>query len=155
MIVVENFVVSGCELTVMNAGGGYNHLVRRILMKWLWQASRRDHNCRGEIEQSHARVAEGESKPLCHVLWELQPPLFDQLDHLPARDDAHPDTLSGTGVQHLAVLLRKPDISVNPPDPRVGVKQDHRSASQSSSATGSVGRSYAMGTPRRGNPPSC
>jgi hypothetical protein len=41
---------------------------------------------------------------------------------------------------------------VNPPDPRVGIKQDHRSASQSSSATGSVGRSYVIGTPRRGNP---
>jgi hypothetical protein len=39
------------------------------------------------------------------------------------------------------VLGRQLGITENPPDPDVRVKDDHLSASQSSSATGSVGRS--------------
>jgi hypothetical protein len=152
MTVVENFVVSGSEWTVMNTGSGNDNLVRRVPMEGLWQTSRLDHDSRGEIKQPHARVGKSDSEPLSHVLRKLQPPIFDQLGDLPALDDAHSDALNGTGVKHLPLLFRKASVSVNPPDPRVGIKQDHRSASQSSSATGSVGRSYVIGTPRRGNP---
>src|SRR3989338_4734521 len=82
MSVVENFVVSGCEWTVMDTGSGNDHLVRRVLMEGLWQASRLDHNGRGEVKQPQAGVGEGDSKPLCHVLPKLQPPIFDQLGDL-------------------------------------------------------------------------
>jgi hypothetical protein len=91
-------------------------------MEGLWEASRLDHDSRGEINQPQAGVGKGDSKPFGYVLRKLQPPIFDQLGDLPARDDAHSDTLTGTRVKHLAVLFRKAGIPVNPPDPRVGVK---------------------------------
>ena len=51
MTVVENFVVSGCEWTVINTGGGNDDPVRRVLMEGLWQARRLDHDSRREVEQ--------------------------------------------------------------------------------------------------------
>jgi hypothetical protein len=82
MSVVENFVVSGRDWTVMDTGRGDDHLVRRILMERLWQASRLDHDCRGSVKQLHAGVTEGNSEPHSYIVRKLQPPIFKQLgDH--------------------------------------------------------------------------
>jgi hypothetical protein len=121
MSVIENFVVSGCQWTVMHTGSGNDHLISRVFMEGLWQASRLDHDGRGEVKQLQARVGEGDSKPLCYILRKFQPPIFDQLGDFPARDDAHSDPLNDMGVKYLAVLFGKASISVNPPNPRVGI----------------------------------
>ncbi len=89
----------------MNTGGGNDNLVCRVLMERLWQASRLDHDSRGEVKQPHARVGKGDAKPLGHILRKLQSPIFDQLGDLPARDDAHPDAFNDTGVKQLALLF--------------------------------------------------
>jgi hypothetical protein len=79
MNVVENFVVSGCEWAVMDASGGNDQLVRRVLMERLWQARRLDRDSRRELKQAQAGVNKGDAQPLGYIVRKLQPPIFDQL----------------------------------------------------------------------------
>lgn len=80
-------------------------------------------------------------EPLLDRHWQLQATKLHELRHLPARDDADAEPLAFGLLEDLVVLGRQLGITENPPDPDVRVKDDHLSASQSSSATGSVGRS--------------
>lgn len=135
----------------MDAGRGNNDLVRRVFVKGLWQAGRLDRYTGRESNQPNAGIIKGHIEPLGDIVRKLQSPMFNQLRDFPARDDAHAKAIGAAIIEHFALRVRQARVSVHPPDPYMGIEQNHCEASQSSTATGSVGRSYVIGTPRNGN----
>jgi hypothetical protein len=71
----------------------------------------------------------------------LQSAQFDQLGHFSARDRAYTESIHRLRLNQRQIVRREPASAIDPPDPNVGVQDNHRSAPQSDSATGSVGRS--------------
>jgi hypothetical protein len=57
---------------------------------------------------------------------ELQPSVLHKLSDFPTGDDAHAEDAVGAAFEKVAVLRLKSIRLSNPPDPNVGVQQNHR-----------------------------
>src|ERR1035441_5939510 len=91
------------------------------------------------MQKGHARPFKGVFDPDPNFAIQLQSSVFHKLGDFPTGDDANAEDAVGAKFEKVAVLRLQSIRLSNPPDPNVGVQQNHCRASQSSLATGSVG----------------
>src|SRR5947208_3070360 len=104
---------------------------------------------RMEMQKGHARFSKGGRYPSPDCPIELQPSVLYEFGDFPTRDDADAEDAIGANFEKFTLSRLQPVRSRNPPDPNVGVQQNHRRASQSSLATGSNGSRYSITESRR------
>lgn len=108
-------------------------------MKGRRQLSGFDHYSRAKLQKRNARCSERRIDPSLDVPVEYKPPVLNQLGHFPAGNDTYSENAVDAISQKVAMACVEPIRLRNPPNPDVRVKQGHRTASQSSLATGSKG----------------
>ena len=135
--------------TLKHAGRCHQQLVGWIAMERLRQLGGFDHDLRVEVHKRHTRLGKGALHPKPDGPIELQPSVFHKLRHFPAGDDANAEDAVDAKFEKVAVPGLQPIRARNPPDPDVGVQQNHCRASQSSLATGSNGSRNSRTDPRR------
>ena len=147
--ICRNLAVLGQNRTLKEAGGCDQQLIGRITMEGLRQLGRFHHDPGVEGQKRHAGSAKGAFYPKPDSAIKLQPAVLDKFRDFPARDDANPEDAIRAKFEKLAMPRLQPIRPRNPPDPNVGVEQNHCKASQSLSATGSVGSRYSRTEFRR------
>src|ERR1039457_3873179 len=105
------------------------------------------------MQKGHARPFKGVFDPDPNFAIQLQSSVFHKLRDFPTGDDANTEDAVGAKFEKVAVLHLQSIRSSNPPDPDVGVQQNHCRASQSSPATGSNGSRNSRTESRRLRPP--
>jgi len=101
------------------------------------------------MQKRHARFRKSAFYPKPDGSVELHPSVLHQFGDFPTGDDADPEDAVRATFEKLTVPRLQPIRPRNPPDPNVGVQQNHRRASQSWLATGSNGSWYSRTEPRR------
>ena len=112
------------------------------------------HDLRVEVQERDARFRKGVFYPKPDGPMELQPSVLHKFRDFPTGDDANTEDAVSTDFEKFAVPRLEPIRSRNPPDPNVGVQQNHSRASQSSPATGSIGSRNSKTESRRLRPPA-
>ena len=93
-------------------------------------------------EQRDLRSVQRHGDPFADRLSQHEPSFLDQLGDLPARDDAHAQTIRLVLAEQFAMSRTKMLRVADHPNPNVGVEQNHWFASHSSAGTaGSNGSS--------------
>lgn len=92
-------------------------------------------------------------KPVTRRQRQSEPPALHELRDFPTGDRAHAEHGRLVPLDEALRQRRKPVVTVHPPDPDVGVEQDHREDSHSPSATLRNGSTYSTGMPARGERP--
>jgi hypothetical protein len=121
-------------------------------MEWLRQLRGFHDDPRMEVQKRHARFRKGGFYPTPDGAIELQPSLLHKFRDFPRGDDTNGADAVSAKFETFAVPRLQPIRSRNPPDPNVGVRQNHRRASQSSLATGSNGSRNSRTESRRLRP---
>ena len=140
------------DWTLKNAGRCDQQLAGRIAMERLRQLGGFHHDPRMQGHEGHARLHEGAFYPKPDGPIELQPSVLHQLCDFPTGDDAHAEDAVGAKFEKLAMPRLQPIRLRNPPNPNVGIQQNHSKASQSSLATGSNGSRNSKTESRRLRP---
>jgi hypothetical protein len=84
----------------------------------------------------------------------FKPSVLHKFRDFPTGDDTNAEGAVSAKFEKFAVPRLQPIRSRNPPNPNVGVQQNHCRASQSSLATGSNGSRNSRTEPRRLRPPA-
>src|SRR6266852_4675096 len=92
-----------------------------------------------EVQKRHSRFRKGGCYPKPDRPIQLQPSVLHKFRDFPTRDDTNAEDAVRAKFEKLAVPRLQSIRSRNPPNPNVGVQQNHCRASQSSLATGSNG----------------
>src|SRR5260370_19258424 len=90
-----------------------------------------------EMQKRHAWFPKSAFYPKPDGPIKLQPSALHKLRDFPTGDDTDAEGAVRAKFEEFAMPQLQPISSRNPPDPNVGVQQDHYRASQSSLATGS------------------
>lgn len=110
---------------------------------------RLDHYSWRERQQFHARLNEAVFDPMRNSPVQLQPSVLRELGYFPTGNDTDAKISVRASLKKLTMFGGQSVRLRDPPDPNVGVQQDHRDASQSSLATGSNGSRYSRTESRR------
>jgi hypothetical protein len=108
-------------------------------MERLWQLGRLHYDPGVQMQKGHSRHGKGTFYPKTDVAIKLQSSVLHKLRDFPTRDDANSEDAVGANFEKVTVLRLQSIRPRDPPDPNVGVQQNHCRASQSSLATGSNG----------------
>ena len=154
MRIRRNLAVLGHDGALKDAGRCDQQLVGWIAVEWLRQLGGFHHDPRIEAQKQHARLRKGALYPKLNGPVELQPSVLHKFRDFPAGDDANAEDAVSAKFQEVAMPRLQPVRPGNPPDPDVGVQQNHCKASQSSPATGSNGSRYSRTDSRRLRPPA-
>ena len=149
MRIRRNLAVLGHDRTLKDAGRCDQQLVRWIAMERLRQLCGLHHDLWIQVQKGHARFSKGAlyPKPDCPI--KLQSSVLYEFRDFPTRDNADAEDAVSAKFEKFAVSCLQPIRPRNPPDPNVGVQQNHCRASQSSLATGSNGSWNSITEPRR------
>jgi len=128
----------------------HNQLVSRVRMKTARKRTRLRSDVGRQREQRHPRIGKRREKPIVWWHRKSQSPPFHKFRDLPARDRTDANGVATRLVDDGLQRPWQPVVSVNPPNPDVGVEQNHRAASQSFSSTPLKGASYSTGSPANG-----
>jgi len=139
MRIRRNLAVLGHDRTLKDAGRCDKQLGGRIAMERLRQLRGFHDDPRMEVQKRHARFRKGGFYPKPDGAIELQPSVLHKFRDFPTGDDAHAEDAVSAKFEKVAMPGLQPIRVRNPPDPDVGVQQNHCRASQSSLATGSNG----------------
>ena len=150
----RNLGVLSHDWALKDAGRCDQQLVGRIAMERLRQLGGFHHDLRMEVQKRHARLRKGALYPKPDGPIELQPSVLHKFRDFPAGDDANAEDAVSARFEKVAVPRLQPIRARNPPDPDVGVQQNHCRASQSSPATGSNGSRNSRTDSRRLRPPA-
>ena len=118
-------------------------------MERLGQLSGLHYDLRMEVLKRYARLREGAFHPKPDGAIKFQPSVLHKFGDFPTGDDADAENAVSATFEKVAVPPLQPLRSRNPPDPNVGVQQNHCRASQSSLATGSSGSRNSRTESRR------
>ena len=154
MRIRRNLAVLSHDWALKDAGRCDQQLVGRIAMERLRQLGGFHHDLRMEVKKGHARFRKGAFYPKPDGPIELQPSVLHKFRDFPTGDDANAEDAIRAKFEKLAVPRLQPIRSRNPPNPNVGVQQNHSRASQSSPATGSNGSRNSKTESRRLWPPA-
>src|SRR5690242_9494160 len=102
-----------------------------------------------EMHEGDAGLSKSCVDPKSYCPIELQPSKFHEFGDFPARDNADAEDAVSTEVEKFAVPPLQAIRLRHPPNPDVGIQQNHCRASQSSLATGSNGSRYSRTESRR------
>ena len=149
MRIRRNLAVLSHHRTLKDAGCRDQQLVGWIAMERLRQLGGFHHDMRMEVQKRDARFGEGALYPKPHSPIELQPSVLHEFSDFPTRDDADAEDAVSAEFEKFAVPWLQPFRPRNPPDPNLGVQQNHCRASQSSLATGSNGSRNSRTESRR------
>ena len=112
------------------------------------------HDPRMKGQKGYTRFREGAFYPKSGGPIEPQPSNLHKFRDFPTGDDADAEDAVGSKFEKSAVPRLQSIRSRNPPNPNVGVQQNHSRASQSSLATGSNGSRNSQTESRRLWPPA-
>ncbi len=118
-------------------------------MELAWQVCRLHGHLRRQLQKTDARISQSLCQPLAYRQRQEYSTAFYQLGNLPTGNRADAETVRLVFLNIITVILKQLHIAMHPPDPDVRVQDNHDQVFQSSSATGSVGRSYCTGRPRK------
>ena len=149
MRIRRNLAVLSHDRTLKDAGRCDKQLIRWIAMERLRQLRGFHHDPRMEMQKRHARFRKSAFYPKPDGSVELQPSVLHEFGDFPTRDDADPEHAVNSTFEKFTVPRLQPIRPRNPPDPNVGVQQNHFRASQSWLATGSNGSRYSRTESRR------
>lgn len=141
MWICPDLGVSGQQRHAERPRRRYDDLIGWIAVELARELRGTDCDCRSQMDETDAWVTEGQLYPIEHGLRQGQATDLDEFGDLPARDRANGEPAGFVSGNDPRVLLAQASISVHPPNPDMRVEDDHREASQSSAATGSVGSS--------------
>ena len=150
MRICQNLGVHGDEWHIENPRGRHNDLVCGVAVKCAGKLRGLDADAGRKVEQADPGIRKCLLNPIEDRARQRKPLTLDQLGDLPARNRAHPDAGLLGGVGECARRGGKRGIAVNPSNPDVRIEDNHPTASQSASATGSVGATSVTGAPRSG-----
>ena len=139
MRIRRDLAVLSQDRTLKDAGRCDRQLVGWIAMERLRQLGGFHHDLRIEVQKRHARFGKGVFYPKPDGPIKLEPTVLHKFRDFPTGDDANAEDAICAKLEKFAVPRLQPIRLRSPPDPNVGVQQDHRRASQSSLATGSNG----------------
>jgi hypothetical protein len=123
------------QLTSMRPGRGDDDLIRRIVVKCPRQATGVGSDFGRQWQERHPGIRKCGMKPLVNRHGQTQTTSLHQLGDLPAGDRTDPDASGFVLGDEVFDLRNQTIVLVNPPDPDVGINNDHWAASQSPSAT--------------------
>lgn len=149
-----NLGVLSHNRALKDASGCHQQLVGWVAMERLRQLGGLHYDSRVQVQKGHTGFRESGLYPKPDWPIKLQPAVFHELGDFPARDHAHAEYPFRAAFKKFAMSTLQAIGSGNPPDPNVGVQQDHRRASQSSLATGSRGSWYSRTEFRRARSPA-
>jgi hypothetical protein len=118
----------------MRPGRGDDDLIRRIVVKSARQATGIGGDFGRQWQERHSGIRECSMKPFVNRHGQTQTTSLHQLGDLPAGDRTDPDASGFVLDNEVFGLRNQAIVLVNPPDPDVGINNDHRAASQSPSA---------------------
>ncbi len=150
MWILRNFTVDGYQWRIENPSRSDDDLVRGVPMEFAWKLSAFDANAGRKLNEADAGIQKRLLKPIGDGTGQSKPPALHELGDFPARNRAHGDASLLGGIKQRTSGERECRVAVDPPDPDVGIEDNHPAASQSASATGSVGESSVTGVPRSG-----
>ena len=125
-------------------------MVNWVAMKSAWKLCGLHADTGRKLQEADAGIRERLLNPIENGARQRKPPARDEFGDFPARNRAHAETGLFGGFEHRTCGSGKSGIPVNPPDPDVRIEDNHPPASQSASATGSVGARSLTGVPRSG-----
>ena len=149
MWIRRNLGVLSQNRTLKDARRCHQQLVGWIAMERLRQLGRFHYDPWIEVQKRDTRLGESGLYPKTDCPIELQPSVLDELCDFPTRDDTDTEYAVGATFEKLAVPRLEAIRPRNPPNPDVGIQQNHCRASQSSLATGSDGSQYSTTELRR------
>jgi hypothetical protein len=152
MRIRRNLAVLSHDRTLQDAGRCDQQLVGRIAMERLRQLGGFHDDLWMEVQKRDARFRKGAFYPRSDRAIEFQPTVLHKFGDFPTRDDANAEDAVSAKFEKFAMPRLQPVRSRNPPDPDVGVQQNHSRASQSSLATGSKGSRNSITESRRLRP---
>src|SRR4029077_57607 len=139
--IIEDLPIGGYQRTSVNPRSSDNDLVGGIPVKLSRQRSRFGCDFRSQIEELNSRIGKTRIEPVQDRERQRKSPALHQLGDLPAGDHADSKATRLVSLQGFEMLAAQSAVAMNPPDPDVSIEDDHLSASQSDSATGSIGSS--------------
>ena len=154
MRIRRNLAVLSHDWALKDAGRCDQQLVGRIAMERLRQLGGFHHDPGIQAQKRHARLRKGALYPRLDGPIELHPSVLHEFRDFPTGDDANAEDAVRAKFEKFAVPRLQPIRLRNPPDPNVGVQQNHSRASQSSLATGSNGSRNSKTESRRLRPPA-
>jgi hypothetical protein len=154
MRIRRNLAVLSHDRALKGAGRCDQQLVGWIAMERLRQLGGFHHDLRMEVQKRQARFRKGAFYPKPNGPIKLQPSVLDKFRDFPTGDDANAKHAVRAKFEKFTVPRLQPIRPGNPPDPNVGVQQNHCRASQSSLATGSNGSRNSRTESRRLRPPA-
>ena len=149
MWICSNLGVLSHNWTLQDARRCHQQLVGWIAMERLRQLGRFHYDPWMKVQKRDTRLSESGLYPKTDCPIELQPSVLDELCDFPTRDDTDTEYAVGATFEKLAVPRLEAIRPRNPPNPDVGIQQNHCRASQSSLATGSNGSRYSRTERRR------
>ena len=150
MRIVENLAVHRHNRRIDYTSRRDDNLISWVAVKFAGKLSGLDADARRKIDQPNARIRERLLKPIEYRTRKTKSFVLDEFGDLPARNHAHGDAGLLGGIEQSPGGRRKCRVSMYPPNPDVRIENNQRAASQSASATGSVGERSVTGVPRSG-----
>jgi hypothetical protein len=149
MRIGRNLAVLSHDWTLKNAGRCDQQLIDWIAMERLLQLGGFHHDLWMEMQKRHSRFRKSAFYPKPDGSVELQPSVFHEFGDFPTRDHTYTENAVSATFEKFTVPRLQTIRPRNPPDPNVGIQQNHRNASQSWLATGSNGSWYSRTESRR------
>ena len=150
MRILQNLTVHGHKWRVQNASRRDDDLVCGVAVELAWKLSGLDADTGRKLDEPDAGIRERLLNPIEYGARQSKPPALDEFGDLPARNRAHREAGLLGGIKQRTGGRRERRVAVNPPNPDVSIEDNHPTAPQSASATGSVGERSVTGVPRSG-----
>ena len=152
MLVVSDVAVARQQRALLDSCCRDNDLICRIPMKRSGQLCRLNGDFLCQRRKTDAGIGECLIEPLLQTAGKREASAFDEFCNFPAGNGTDPKPGLLVGSDQFQMVCGKAWVAVDPENPDVSVQHNQRTASQSVSATGSVGASYVTGVPRSGYP---
>ena len=139
MGISSDFSVHRHQRAVIEPGRRSNDLIGRVTMEYARQLGRLNSDLRCQVQQPYPWIKKSLGQPRANGKRQNDLAAFHKFCDLPTGDNTHSKTFRLMLSDKTEVMRRQLSIAMNPPNPNMGVKNDQLNASQSCSATGSVG----------------
>jgi hypothetical protein len=146
----QNPGVGGNKGRVEDAGRSNDDLIRGVAMEGAGQLRGFDAHSWRELNQADTGIRESVLQPIEDRTWQGEAPAFDEFGNFPTRDGADANASVLSRFHDGSMDRGQSGITVDPPNPDVGIQNDHPAASHSAPAPGSVGSMSETGVPRSG-----
>jgi hypothetical protein len=149
MWICPNLGIQSNKRTIHDACRRNDNLIGWIAMKRAWKLCGFHADMWRKVDEADAGISQSLPKPVEYGTGKNEALPLHELGDLPTRNRGDANAALLGRVDERALCDRQCRIAVNPPNSNMGIENDHCVASQSPSATGSVGAIKETGVPRR------